>query len=92
MHRRPRLPDARPSGNGACHQIPGLVLAGIAAGTVLGLVSGISRLLLLEDSVPTAAFVAVCIGSLWTARPLMYRFAIEFTEADTSKVRDFADK
>ena len=69
-----------------------LVLIGIATGTVLGLVSGSARLVLLEGSVPTAVFGAVCIGSLWTARPLMYRFAIEFIGADTPKGRDFADK
>jgi len=69
-----------------------LVLAGIAVGTVLGLTSGNARLVLLEGSVPTAVFGAVCIGSLWSARPLMYRFAIEFIGADTPKGRDFADK
>jgi hypothetical protein len=68
-----------------------LVLFGIAVGTVLGLASGSARLVLLEGSVPTAVFGAVCIGSLWTARPLMYRFAIEFIGADTPKGRDFAD-
>jgi len=69
-----------------------LVLVGIAVGTVLGLASGSARLVLLEGSVPTAVFGAVCIGTLWTARPLMYRFAIEFIGADTPKGRDFADK
>lgn len=69
-----------------------LVLVGIAVGTLLGLASGSARLVLLEGSVPTAVFGAVCIGSLWTARPLMYRFAIEFIGADTPKGRDFADK
>lgn len=69
-----------------------LVLVGIAVGTVLGLASGSARLVLLEGSVPTAVFGAVCIGSLWTARPLMYWFAIELIGADTPKGRDFADK
>lgn len=69
-----------------------LVLIGIAVGTVLGLASGSARLVLLEGSVPTAVFGAVCIGSLWTARPLMYRFAVEFIGADSPKGRDFADK
>lgn len=69
-----------------------LVLAGIAVGTALGLVSGNARLLLLESSVPTAVFGTVCIGSLWSARPLMYRFAIEFIGADTPKGASFADK
>jgi len=67
-----------------------LVLVGIAVGAVLGLASGSARLVLLEGSVPTAVFGAVCIGSLWTARPLMYRFAIEFIGADTPKGRAFA--
>jgi len=44
-----------------------LVLVGIAVGTVLDLASGNARLALLEGSVPTAVFGAVCIGSLWTA-------------------------
>ncbi len=68
-----------------------VVLLGIAIGTVLGLASGSARLLLLEGSVPTAIFGAVCLGSLWTSRPLMYRFAIEFIGMDTPKGRDFAD-
>jgi hypothetical protein len=68
-----------------------LVLVGIAVGAVLGLASGSARLVLLEGSVPTAVFGAVCIASLWTARPLMYRFAIEFIGADTPRGRDFAD-
>lgn len=68
-----------------------LVLVGIVVGTALALASGSARLVLLEGSVPTAVFGAVCIGSLWTARPLMYRFAIEFIGADTPKGRDFAD-
>ncbi len=68
-----------------------LVLIGIAVGTALGLASGSARLVLLEASVPTAVFGVVCIGSLWTDRPLMYRFAIEFIGADTPKGRDFAD-
>ena len=55
-----------------------LVLAGIAVGTVLGLLSGDPRLVLVEGSVPTAVFGLLCLGSLWARRPLIYRFAIEF--------------
>ena len=66
-----------------------LVLAGIAVGTVLGLVSGNPRLVLVEGSVPTAVFGLLCLGSLWTSRPLIYRFAIEFIGADTPKGREF---
>lgn len=68
-----------------------VVLLGIGVGTVLGLASGSARLVLLEGSVPTAVFGAVCLGSLWTARPLMYRFAVEFMGADTPRGREFAD-
>jgi hypothetical protein len=67
-----------------------LVLAGIAVGTVLGLLSGDPRLVLIEGSVPTAVFGLLCLGSLWARRPLIYRFAIEFIGADTPKGRDFA--
>jgi hypothetical protein len=67
-----------------------VVLLGIAVGTALGLASGSARLVLLEGSVPTAIFGMVCIGSIWTARPLMYRFAVEFIGEDTPKGRDFA--
>src|SRR5690242_5641752 len=67
-----------------------LVLAGIAVGTVLGLVSGSPRLVLIEGSVPTAVFGLLCLGSLWAHRPLIYRFAVEFIGPDTPKGRDFA--
>ena len=67
-----------------------LVLAGIAVGTILGLLSGNARLVLLEGSVPTAMFGLFCLASLWSSRPLIYRFALEFMGADTPKGRDFA--
>ena len=66
-----------------------LVLAGIAIGTALGLLSGDPRLVLVEGSVPTAVFGLLCLGSLWARRPLIYRFAIEFIGPDTPKGRDF---
>jgi hypothetical protein len=66
-----------------------LVLAGIAVGTILGLLSGDPRLVLVEGSVPTAVFGLLCLGSLWARRPLIYRFAIEFIGADTPKGREF---
>ena len=69
-----------------------LVLAGVAAGTVLGLVSGNERLILAEGSVPTAIFGLACLGSLWASRPLIFRFALEFIGADTPKGRDFVAK
>ena len=67
-----------------------LVLAGIAVGTVLGLVSGNPRLVLVEGSVPTAVFGLLCLGSLWSQRPLIYRFALEFMGPDTPRGQHFA--
>jgi hypothetical protein len=66
-----------------------LVVAGIAVGTVVGLLSGNPRLVLIEGSVPTAVFGLLCLASLWSRRPLIYRFALEFIGADTPKGRDF---
>jgi hypothetical protein len=65
-----------------------LVLAGIAAGTVLGMVSHSARLVLLEGSVPTAMFGVACLGSLWTGRPLMFGFALAFVGPDTVRGRE----
>ena len=62
-----------------------VVLAGIAVGTVLGLVSHSARLVLVEGSVPTAVFGVACLGSLWARHPLMFSFAREFTGPDTAK-------
>ena len=62
-----------------------LVLAGVAAGTILGLVTGNERLILAEGSVPTAIFGLACLGSLWASRPLIFRFALEFIGADTPR-------
>lgn len=72
--------------------IGALVLTGIVVGTVLGLVSGSAHLVLVDGTIPGAVFGALCLGSLWTRRPLMFRFAIEFMGADTPQGRDFADK
>jgi len=69
-----------------------LVLIGIAVGTALGLASGSAHLVLLDGTVPTAVFGAVCLGSLWSRRPLMFRFALEAMGPDTPSGRDFADK
>ena len=66
-----------------------LVLSGIAVGTVLGLLSGNARLVLLEGSVPTAVFGLLCLASLRSRRPLIFRFAHEFMGADTPRGRDF---
>ncbi len=69
-----------------------VVLLGIAVGTVVGLASGNARLYLLEGSVPTAVFGAVCLASLWSRRPLMFRFALQFLGPGTSRGHDFADR
>jgi tryptophan-rich sensory protein len=66
-----------------------LVLAGIAVGSVLGLVSGNPRLVLMEGSVPTAVFGLLCLASLRSRRPLIFRFALEFTGPDTPRGREF---
>src|SRR5580692_10962046 len=66
-----------------------LVLAGIAVGTILGLVSGNPRLVLVEGSVPTAVFGVLCLASLRSRRPLIFRFALEFMGPDTPRGRDF---
>jgi len=65
-----------------------LVLAGIIVGTLLGLISHNARLVLMEGSVPTVIFGLACLGSLWTRRPLMYSFSVEFIGPDTAKGRE----
>lgn len=66
-----------------------LVLAGTAVGAILGLVSHNTKLLLDEGSVPTAVFGLICLGSLATPKPLMYRLALEFIGSDTRRGREF---
>jgi hypothetical protein len=61
-----------------------LVLAGIAVGTVLGLLTGSARAVLLEGSVPTALTGAAFLGSLLTRRPLIFRLATEFGGGEDS--------
>lgn len=72
--------------------IGALVLIGIIVGAVAGLASGSAHLVLIDGVIPTAVFGAVCLASLWSHRPMMYRFALEFIGADTAKGRDFADR
>ncbi len=69
-----------------------LVLVGIVAGTILGLASGSAHLVLIDGIVPTAVFGVVCLASLWSARPLIFRFALEGMGAETARGRDFADR
>jgi hypothetical protein len=66
-----------------------LVLAGIAVGSVLGLLTGNARLVLVEGSVPTAVFGLLCLASLRSRRPLIFRFALQFMGPDTPRGRDF---
>lgn len=70
--------------------IGAVVLVGIAVGSVIGLATGDARLLLLKGSLPTAVFGVLCLASLWSSRPLIFRFALEFKGADTPKGREFA--
>lgn len=67
-----------------------LVLAGIATGTVLGLTTHNTRLVLMEGSVPTGVIGLLGLASLWARRPLMYYFALQFIGPDTVKGRGFA--
>jgi hypothetical protein len=68
-----------------------LVLAGIVVGTILGLVSHNAKLVLDEGSVPTAVFALICLGSLATPKPLIYRLALEFIGPDSRQGREFTD-
>jgi hypothetical protein len=61
-----------------------LVLAGIGVGTVLGLLTGSARAVLLEGSVPTALTGAAFLGSLLARRPLMFRLSTEFGGGEDS--------
>ena len=49
-----------------------VVLAGLLAGTLLGLTSHNARLYLLEGSVPSAVFALGCLLSLRLRRPLIF--------------------
>lgn len=69
-----------------------LILAGIVAGTIVGLASGDARLVLVEGSVPTAAFGLLCLGSLGTRRPLIYRLTAEFIGTGTPRRRAFESR
>jgi hypothetical protein len=66
-----------------------LVLAGIAVGAVLGLVSHNPKLVLDEGSVGTGVFGLLCLGSLARPEPLMYRLAMEFIGRDSAQGREF---
>jgi hypothetical protein len=68
--------------------VGGLVLLGIVVGSVLGLISHDARLVLMEGSAPTAVFGAACLATVWSRRPLMYGFALEFIGPETAKGRE----
>ena len=74
--------------HGRLDVVGALVLAGILAGTVLGLISHSARLVLMEGSVPTAIFGVACLGSLWTQSPLMFGMSVEFIGPDTARGRE----
>jgi hypothetical protein len=65
-----------------------MVLTGIVAGAVIGLISHNAKLVLDEASVPTAVFGLLCLGSLGLSKPVMYRLALEFTGPDTTQGRE----
>src|ERR1700752_3302291 len=65
-----------------------VVLAGLAVGTVAGLVSNNARLYLVEGAVPSLVFALACLGTLRACKPLIYRFAVELLGPDTPKGRD----
>jgi hypothetical protein len=69
-----------------------LILAGIVAGSVVGLASGDARLVLVEGSVPTAVFGLLCLASLGTRRPLIYRLMAEFIGTGTPGGRAFESR
>ncbi len=72
--------------------VGGLALAGIVAGVILGLASGNARLVVIEGSVPTGVFGLYTLGSLFSPRPMMFRFPLQAMGADTPKGRAFAER
>jgi hypothetical protein len=65
-----------------------VVLCGIAVGTVLGLTSGSARLVLIEGSIPTTVFALACLLSARTARPLIFRLALDLIGPESPKGRE----
>ena len=66
-----------------------LVLSGIALGTVTGLVTGSARLYLIDGLVPTVVLGVVCLASLLSSRPMMFRIALETMGEQSSKGQAF---
>lgn len=69
-----------------------LVFAGIGLGAIVGWVSGNPRLILAQDSLLTGVFGVVCLASLRTGRPLMFRLAVEFMGEDSPRGHEFASR
>lgn len=65
-----------------------VVLAGLAVGTVAGLVSNNARLYLVEGAVPSLVFAVACLISLRSRKPLIYRFTVELLGPGTPKGRE----
>src|SRR5579884_1099742 len=59
-----------------------VVLVGIVVGTVAGAASGSAHLVLLDGVTPTVVFGVMCLASLWSTRPLIFRFALQGIGAD----------
>lgn len=66
-----------------------LVLSGIVLGTVTGLVTGSARLYLIDGLVPTVVLGVVCLASLLSSRPMMFRIALETMGEQSSKGQAF---
>ena len=67
-----------------------LVLSGIVrSGTVTGLVTGSARLYLIDGLVPTVVLGVVCLASLLSSRPMMFRIALETMGEQSSKGQAF---
>lgn len=61
------------------------ILGGIVLGSLIGLTTHNPKLYLLEGSLPSAAFAVLCLASLWTSRPLIYRIALELLGTESKK-------
>jgi hypothetical protein len=62
-----------------------MILGGIAFGSLLGLVTHDAKLYLLEGSLPSVAFSILCLASLKTRQPLLYRLTLEVIGPDSKK-------
>lgn len=67
-----------------------VVLFGILVGSVAGLATGSPKLVLIDGTVPGAVLGLVCFGSFLTARPFMFRAALEFMGPESAQGREFA--